>query len=333
MLAIALIIVTVVAIAHGSSRIPYADVARILLNYVGIPLDDSIARPQITIVQQVRLPRIFVAMFVGAGLSVSGAVMQGIFRNGLADPGILGVSAGGSLGAVIAFTTGMALNGLWVVPIFAFVGAITAALVVYLLALEQGRANTTSLLLAGIALNAFISAIVSMQLLLTEDIGQAQAIITWLIGSLAGKGWRHVIVIAPPILLCITFIYSYSRDLNLFLLGEETAQGLGTNVPRTRFILLALAALATGLAVSMAGVIGFVGLVVPHVLRLIIGPDHRVLIPASMLGGAVFLVLADTITRIVIPNVELPVGIVTSLIGGPFFLYLLWRQRKTVRSL
>jgi iron complex transport system permease protein len=328
-LAVILTLAVVIAVGSGSSSIPYGDVVRILLG----TQDANIPGSQITIVQQVRLPRVIAAVFIGAALAVSGAVMQGIFRNPLAESGILGVTVGGSLGAVIAFSTGLALAGLWVVPVLAFCGSLTAALTIYVLALERGRTHVTTLLLAGIALNTFMSALIALQLLLTDDVSQAQAILNWLVGSLNGRGWRHVVVIIPPILITLALMMRYRRDLNLFLMGEETAQGLGTNVPRTRFILLVLTALATGVAVSMAGAIGFVGLVVPHMLRLLVGPDHRILLPASALGGAAFLVMADAITRTVIAYQELPVGVITSLIGGPFFLYLLWRYRRSARLL
>jgi iron complex transport system permease protein len=326
-----LLLVMVIAVGSGSSQISYSDVTRILLHPFGLPLDAHIQDAQVTIVHQVRLPRVIAGMLIGAALGASGAVMQGIFRNPLADPGIIGVSAGGSLGAVIAFASGLAFLGLWVVPVMSFAGAMLAAIVVYILSLERGRASITMLLLAGIALNAFIGAIISMYLLSTEDLSQSQVILTWLVGSLAGRGWRHVIVMVIPLLLALACIYRYSRDLNLLLLGEETAQSLGVNVPRVRLILLALTALATGVGVSMSGSVGFVGLVVPHILRLVIGPDYRVLLPASALGGAAFLVLADTITRVIIAHQEIPVGVVTSLIGGPFFLYLLWRYRRHAR--
>jgi iron complex transport system permease protein len=328
-----LLLTAIIAIGSGSSQIAYRDVVGILLYGVGAPLDSSIPASQVTIVHQVRLPRIVVGILVGAALASAGAVMQGIFRNPLADPGILGVSAGGSFGAVLAFVTGLAMNGLWVVPIFAFAGAMLASMIVYLLSLERGRTNIMSLLLAGIALNAFLSALISVMVMLAEDYAETLSILQWLIGGLAGRGWRHVYVIALPILISILLIYRYSRDLNLFLLGEETAQGLGTNVPRTRFILLALTALIAGVAVSMVGPIGFVGLVVPHVLRLVIGPDYRILLPASALGGAVFLTLADTLARVIIASQEIPVGVITGVIGGPFFLYLLWQYRSRSRLL
>jgi iron complex transport system permease protein len=326
-----LVITMLVAIGSGSSQIAYGDVAQILLHPLGVPINPTIPESQITIVHQVRLPRILTAMLVGAALASAGAVMQGIFRNPLADPGILGVSAGGSFGAVMAFATGMALGGLWVVPIFSFVGGMISAVIVYALSLERGRTNVMSLLLAGIALNAFLSALISVLVLMTDDYTETLTILQWLIGGLSGRGWRHIYIIFVPILLTLVLIYRYSRDLNLFLLGEETAQGLGTNVPRTRLILLATSALLTSVAVSMVGPIGFVGLVVPHILRLIIGPDYRVLLPASALGGAVFLILTDTIARLFILNQEMPVGVVTGVLGGPFFLYLLWRYRVSSR--
>jgi iron complex transport system permease protein len=328
-----LLLTAIIAIGSGSSQIAYGDVARIVLHGLGAPLDPSIPASQVTIVHQIRLPRIMTGMLVGAALAVAGAVMQGIFRNPLADPGILGVSAGGSFGAVLAFVTGLALNGLWVVPFFAFAGAMIASVTVYILSLERGRTNVMSLLLAGIALNAFLSALISLMVLLAEDYTETLSILQWLVGGLAGRGWRHVFVIVSPVLLGIFLIYRYSCDLNLFLLGEETAQGLGTNVPRTRFILLALSSLIAGVAVSMVGPIGFAGLVVPHVLRLVIGPDYRVLLPSSALGGAVFLVLADTVARSVIASQEVPVGVITGVIGGPFFLYLLWQYRSRSRLL
>lgn len=322
-----------VGVAAGAASIPLARIPQILLHPLGASLDPDIPNSQVVIVHQVRLPRVLAAVLVGAALATAGAVMQGIFRNPLADPGILGVSAGGASGAVLAFSTGLSLAGIWVVPAFAFAGALLAATAVYLLSLDRGRTHVTTLLLAGTALNAFLGAVTSMLLLATDEVVQAQVILNWLVGGLAGRGWRQVLVLAPPTLACIALVYGYSRDLNLFLLGEETAQGLGANVPRARFVLLALAALVTGVSVSVAGPISFVGLVVPHLLRLVVGPDHRVLLPASALAGAAFLVAADTVARLLVSYQEVPVGVITGLLGGPFFLYLLWRYRRNARLL
>ena len=329
-----LLLVTVGSLAFGSAAIPYERVPQIVLHPLGFPLDESIPNSQVVIIHQVRLPRILAAMLIGAALATAGTVMQAIFRNPLADPGLLGVSAGGSAGAVLAFSTGFALQGLWATPLAAFVGALLAAIIVYLMALERGRANVTMLLLAGTALNAFLGALISAVLLLSsEEVGQTQLILNWLVGGLAGRGWRHLVLLAPMVAVCVTLMLLFTRDLNLLLLGEETAQGLGTNVPRIRFILLALVALVTGICVSVAGPIGFVGLVVPHLLRFIVGPDHRVLLPASALAGATFLVAADTVARLLIGYQEVPVGVVTGLLGGPFFLLLLWRYRRNARLL
>ena len=332
-LALLLLAVIVASLALGSATIPYERVPQILFHPLGLPLDPSIPNSQVVIIHQVRLPRILAAMLIGAALATAGTVMQAIFRNPLADPGLLGVSAGGSAGAVLAFSTGFALQGLWAAPLAAFVGALLAAFVVYLMALERGRANVTMLLLAGTALNAFLGALISAILLLSsEEVGQTQLILNWLVGGLAGRGWRHLAV-APVIIVCVAAVLLFTRDLNLLLLGEETAQGLGTNVPRIRFILLALVALVTGVCVSIAGPISFVGLIVPHLLRFIVGPDHRVLLPASALAGAAFLVAADTVARLLIGFQEIPVGVVTGLLGGPFFLLLLWRYRRNARLL
>lgn len=329
----ALILVVLVAVGIGPSPIEVPDVAEISLGLLGRPVDPAIPNSQISIVQQVRLPRVMAALLIGAALAVCGTVMQGVFRNPLADPGILGVSTGGALGAVIAFTTGLALRGVWVVPLFAFIGSLSAAFVVLLLSLERGRTNPTMLLLSGTALNVFLGALISALLLMSEEVAQAQVILNWLVGGLAGRGWRHVAVLVVPVLFGVGVLGLYARDLNLFLLGEETAQGLGTPVARTRFILLGVVALVTGISVSIAGPIGFVGLVIPHLLRLVIGPDHRILMPASALAGAIFLIVADTAARLIISYAEIPVGVITGMLGGPFFLLLLWRFRRSVRAL
>lgn len=328
-----LVVVMIVSAAHGAAQIPYADVARLILRGLGFNVAVDVSTSQATIVNQVRLPRIAVGALAGAALAAAGVTLQGTFRNPLADPSIIGVSVGGSLGAVVAISLGLANSGLWVLPIFAFVGAMGAALLVYVLSLANGKSQPATLLLAGVAVNAFLGALISALLLFTNQFPELQAILSWLIGGLRGLGWAHAGAIAGPVLVTIALLFAFARDLNLMLLGEETAQGLGIDVGRTRFVLLMLAALVTGSAVSIAGPIGFVGLVVPHMLRLIVGPDHRLLLPVSALGGAVFLVATDTIARTIIQPAELQVGIITNLLGAPFFLYLLYRNRRLLRSL
>jgi len=327
-LALILIGCVIVSAAYGAAPIAYGDVARLLLRGVGLPIGLDLPQSDFTIVTIIRLPRILISALVGAALACSGAVMQGLFRNPLADPGLLGVGAGGSLAAVLAITSGLAAFSLWTLPASAFLGALAAAGLVYSLSVVRGRAETATLLLAGVAVNAFLGALTSALLLFSKDYNAVIAILSWLIGGLAGRGWDHLRVAAIPVLAALLITFAYSRDLNLLLTGEETAQSLGVDVPRVRLILLVLVALITGAAVSIAGGISFVGLIVPHALRLIVGPDHRVLLPASALGGAIFLTVADTAARLILQPAELQVGIVTALIGAPFFLFLLWRQKR-----
>jgi iron complex transport system permease protein len=199
-----------------------------------------------------------------------------------------------------------------------------------LLSLQRGRTNLAALLLAGVALNAVLGAISSLLLLRTADFNAVRAVMSWLVGSLEGRGWDYFHLAKWPILLSAIVLLAFTRDLNLMAIGEEHAQSLGVNVPRIRLLLLALSSLMTAAAVSIAGAIGFVGLIVPHMLRLIIGPDHRVLLPASLLGGASFLVFADAVARTIIAPEQLPVGVLTALLGGPFFLFLLWRNRRYI---
>ena len=326
----------------GSTPIPAGDVADALLQYLGVERGVDPSSATYRIVTVVRLPGMLVAALVGGALACAGAAMQGLFRNPLADPGIIGVSAGASLGVVLVMTQTAALadfwlfsrgplsGELWRIPLAAFVGAMLASGTVYLLSLQRGRTNLAALLLAGVALNAVLGAINSVLLLRAADTNALRAVLSWLVGSLEGRGWDYFALAAGPIAVSAALMLLYARDLNLLALGEESAQALGVDVPRLRLVLLALASLLTASAVSIAGPISFVGLVVPHILRLIIGPDHRVLLPASLLGGAAFLVFADGLARSLLAPEQLQVGIVTALAGGPFFLILLWRHRRQI---
>jgi iron complex transport system permease protein len=339
-LLVLLLLAMIYAASTGATSISGQDVANALLQYIGLDRGVDTQSATYRIVTIVRLPGLMVAALVGAALACAGATMQGLFRNPLADPGIIGVSAGASLGVVLAITQTAALsdlwrlssmgNALWRVPAAAFVGAMLTSITVYVLSLQRGRTNLAALLLAGVALNSVLGAMTSVLLLRTADASAMRAVLSWLVGSLEGRGWDYFHVAKWPILIASVSILLYSRDLNLLAIGEESAQALGVNVPRARLILLALSSVITASAVSIAGAIGFVGLIVPHILRLIVGPDHRVLLPASALGGAAFLVFADAVARSVIAPEQLPVGIVTSLVGGPFFLFLLWRNRRRI---
>ena len=281
-----------------------------------------------TIVVEVRMPRIAVGAVVGLALGASGAVMQGFFRNPMADPSIIGISSGATVGAVavivLPFALPFGLQGA------AFAGALLAAFAVYGVATVNGRTGVATLLLAGVAIQTFLGAVVSLMMYFSDDDGLRSAVY-WLMGNLTNRDWSHVSVTLPVVLVGVGVMLAYSRDLNLLLLGEEEAYSLGVEPQRTKRVLLAVSSITTAAAVAVSGVIGFVGLVVPHVMRIVVGPDHRVLIPTSALGGAVFLVVADSAARYVLGGAELPVGIVTAFVGVPFFLYLL--RTKEVREL
>ena len=287
------------------------------------PFAYSVASTHETIVMRVRLPRILLAALVGFSLAAAGTVMQGFFRNPMADPSIIGVSSGAAAGAVaflvvpVAIPFGLGLQGA------AFVGALLAAFAVYAIATQDGRTPVATLLLAGIAIQAFLGSVIAYLQLISGD-GLRQ-VVHWLMGHLGNATWDDVAVTLLFVPLLFGVLLLYSRDLNVMLLGEEAAAGLGVEVERTKRILLATSAVITAAAVAVSGVIGFVGLIVPHMVRLVVGPDHRVLLPAAALAGASFLVLTDTVARS--GATEIPVGIVTAALGAPFFLYLL-RSRE-----
>ncbi|SIR84246.1 vitamin B12 ABC transporter permease BtuC [Natronorubrum thiooxidans] len=273
------------------------------------------------IVADIRLPRIALAATVGFALAAAGTVMQGFFRNPLADPSIIGVSTGAAAGAVAAIAFPM-LVPFGSLHLSAFAGALLTAFLVYSIATEGGRTPVATLLLAGVAMQALLGAVISYMLVHSGD-SLRQAVV-WMMGHLSNSTWGDVAFALPVTLVGVLVLGSYTRDLNVLLLGEEDAHHLGTEVERTKFLLLAVASIVTAAGVAVAGVIGFVGLVVPHIMRLIIGPDHRILLPTSALAGASFLVVTDTIARA--GPAEVPVGIITAFVGAPFFLFLLVRR-------
>jgi iron complex transport system permease protein len=285
------------------------------------PLSLDVPATEQTIVERIRLPRIVLGAIVGFALGTAGAVMQGFFRNPMADPSIIGVSSGAAVGAVatIAFPIAVPFG----LQTAAFVGALVAAFGVYLIATEDGRTPVATLLLAGLAVQTFLGAVISYMLLNAGE--SLEEAILWLMGHLRYSSWGDVEATLPLAVLVFGLLLAYARDLNVLLLGEEDAHALGIEVERTKRILLAGSALITAAAVAVAGIIGFVGLIIPHIMRLVVGPDHRILVPTSALAGATFLVVADTLARS--GPAEVPVGIVTAAVGAPFFLFLL-RQRE-----
>ena len=328
-----LVLAIVISAAQGPADVPFLDAVAILLGDLGLDVGVDYTRKAELVVDQIRLPRIITAGLVGMALATAGTALQGLFRNPMADPGIIGVSAGGGLAGVVVIVTGAATAHVLITPGAALLGAVLAAFVVYGIGSLGGRFTLGILILAGVALSSFLSAMITFILLNTQDPDSVRQVLFWLSGGLDSRLWLHVKIVIGPVLVGVVVIYAFARALNLMLLGEEDAQALGIRVHRIRQILLVTASVITGVAVSVSGIIGFVGLVVPHMMRLIVGPDHRVLIPVSALGGATFMILADTIARIIISPAELRVGVITAFVGAPFFVFLLVRNRRRANAL
>ena len=275
-----------------------------------------------------RMPRTLLAALAGAGLALAGAAFQALLRNPLADPFTLGVSSGAALGAVLAIKLGLVVTfvGLSTVPIFALAGALSAVAVVYSLARTRGAIPTSVLLLSGVTMSFFFSAMI-LGIHYLADFTESHRMIRWMMGGLDVIGYRALLAVAPIWAVGVCILLAYSRELNLITFGEYLAEARGVDVGRAQRVCYFSASLITGAVVSLAGPIGFVGLIVPHTVRLLIGPDYRLLLPASLFAGAGFLVLCDTVARTVLAPTEIPVGVLTALIGGPFFLALLFRQK------
>lgn len=323
----------VFCVTLGSSSISSVTALKVLLNHipaVAYLVNYDVESTAEIIITQIRLPRIILAFFVGAALSVAGATLQGLLRNPLADPYTTGVASGAAVGAaviLIIFRHG-SIFGVAGLPLAAFLGALGTGLLVYRLAQVGGYLAVETLILAGIIMSSFMSAVLSF--LLTVAGENLHQIIYWLMGNLALRGSEYFVYTLPYLTVGIVVICLFGRELNIMTFGEETAGQLGVPVEKTRRILLLLATFLTGVAVALAGTIGFVGLIIPHLVRLVLGPDHRVLLPVAAGGGGIFLIWADTVARTLLAPVELPVGVVTAFLGAPFFVYLL-RTRKRQR--
>ncbi|AGB41648.1 ABC-type Fe3+-siderophore transport system, permease component [Halobacteroides halobius DSM 5150] len=322
-LIIFLILTVIVATSLGAVKIPFLKVIQILFK-----LGEKLGVSQ-TIIWKIRLPRVLLAGLVGLALATSGTVFQALLKNPMADPYVIGISSGASLGATLGMLWDFqfSLLGLNSIPIFAFSGALVTTFIVYNLAKVGHKISVSTLLLAGVAVGSFLSAIVSLLMVFNNQ--SMQRIVFWMMGSLAVADWAKVEMIWIYIIIGYFSIHVFARDLNIMLLGAEAAQGLGVEAEQIKKILLIVGSLLAGVAVAGSGVIGFVGLIIPHLVRLLVGPDHRILIPSSALVGAIFLILTDTLARTVIAPTEIPVGIITSLFGGPFFLYLLSKKKTT----
>jgi iron complex transport system permease protein len=319
----------IAGIAIGSTHVDIDVILRILgskLFPFWQPAGD-VPRGDEVIIWILRVPRVVVAALVGAGLAMAGALMQGLFRNPLAEPNIVGVGSGAVLGAVVAFASGLAAESVIVLPVAAFVGALAALVTIYALATRGGETPVSTLLLSGISVGALLSAVSSLLISLNiANFQIAQEIIFWMMGGLDSRTWTHVWISAPFILIAMAAGLYYARDLDLLLQGEESAAALGVEVESSKRVIIVIAALMTGASVAVAGAVGFVGLIVPHIVRLFVGPGHRALLPSSALAGAAFLILCDLLARTINPPTEIRLGIITAAFGAPFFLFLLLRK-------
>jgi iron complex transport system permease protein len=321
-LALTLFVTIVVCLSIGVVNIPFDQVISVLFG-------GGSERDQ-WIIMNLRLPRVFLAGIVGASLAVAGATMQGLFRNPMASPSIIGISAGAAFGASLAIVLGVSwASGALAIPAMAFVFSFITLFLVYAVSRNRsGYVPVETLLLAGIAIGALFSALVSTLQYFSGD--KLSGVVFWLMGGLNNATWEQVMISVPAVILGSSVIMVLARDLNAIMVGEEQASNLGINVNQTRILLLLAASLITAMAVSVSGIIGFVGLIIPHVIRILVGPDHRVLLPASILGGALFMIWTDTVARTIISPAELPVGIITSLLGAPFFIYLLMSRKRSM---
>ncbi len=331
-LTILLFLAFIVSVRVGSLPISYMDIFYVLSKrLVPIPLVENsvVSESKEYVIVNLRFPRALMSILVGSALALAGCIFQAVFKNPLADPYIIGVSSGAVLGAALAIVLGLTIVFPYMSGITstAFVCALITIYVVYRLALIDGRVPTNMLLLAGVMVSIFISALVSILMVIAGK--ELHVLIFWLMGGFSHVRWHYLYTTTPIIISCMAIVFIYSRNLNLLLLSEEEAQQLGVDVTKNIKIFLVLGSLITATAVSASGSIGFIGLIIPHMMRILVGPNHRILLPVSMLAGATLLTMCDVLARIVYMPMELPVGVITALTGGPFFLYLLRKGKGT----
>jgi iron complex transport system permease protein len=327
-----LVIASLLASAFGAVTIPLPDILKMALNKVAVFDFPSTWRAvDETIIFQIRLPRVIGGALVGAALATAGVLFQGLLRNPMADPYIIGTSAGAALGATIAMTLpiNLAFLGFGLVPVAAFIGALATVILVYNLARVGGKTPIISMLLAGFVVSALLAAVMAFMMSMSDRFGlNLHSVYSFLMGHISVTSWGQIAIIAPLVIGGIIGARFFAFHLNAFSLGEEGAAYLGIEIERDKILILALGSLLTAAAVSISGLVGFVGLVVPHAVRLSLGPDHRFLLPASALVGAAFLIIADLLARILLAPVEIPVGVITAIVGAPFFIYLLRHSRR-----
>jgi iron complex transport system permease protein len=329
-----LILSIVAAASIGAAKISLKDTGLILVSLIpGLNrfIDVSRLDPQdIVIISQIRLPRILLAIFVGIALASAGVIFQGLFRNPMADPFVIGVSSGAALGATIGlvFIGGAGLLGISTTAVFALIGALATTFLVYSIARTRGKVSVITLLLAGIALSAMLGSITYF--IMIFKVSDMAKVVFWVMGGLTSASWSSFFIVAPLITVLVIISGFFMMDLNVISLGDERATQLGVQTDKIKKTMLVMASFTAAVAVSVSGIIGFVGLITPHILRLIVGPDHKILYPTSALAGGIVLLLSDTIARTMLMPREIPVGIITSIIGVPFFLYLLVKSKRQI---
>ncbi|RZF59710.1 FecCD family ABC transporter permease [Sphingobacterium corticibacterium] len=335
-LTIGLVLVILFSLGMGAMKIAVMDTVKILAKGAGLVKNVSVDNLAENVLLYVRLPRVLLGLLVGAALGISGAAIQGIFRNPLAEPGLIGISAGASLFAVliigfeaVLFVTLGNILGFYLLAFGAFAGAGLAAMLVYQFSKTDGKPNVATMLLAGIAINALAGALTGLVTYMADE-QQLRTITFWMLGSLGGANWNMIWGITPFVLIPVFLLPFYGRGLNLFAIGEHQAEQIGMNPNKIKSGVVILSTLAVGACVSVTGIIGFVGLLVPHIIRLVGGVDHRVVLPASALLGALVLTLSDMLARVLVAPVELPIGVITALLGTPVFLYILYKDKKKI---
>lgn len=323
-----LLVLALASAGIGQMNLGASEVLASVLHKIGVPWGTLPEHPHAeSALWAIRFPRVVMAIVIGAALASAGVLMQGVFGNPLAEPGIVGVSSGAAALACVVIVFGLDFLGSWTLAVAAFVGGLAATALVYVTARQGGRTEVVTLVLTGVAVNAVGGAIIAL-MTFVGDSSSREEIIFWQLGSLNGTRWDYVLIAGPTALLGIGLAMFLTRKLDLLALGERPARHLGVDVERLRRQVIVLVAILTAAAVAFAGIIGFVGLVVPHILRMAVGPGHRVLLPASAMGGAVLLLAADTAARTIVPHADLPIGMLTALVGGPFFFWLIRRTRR-----
>jgi iron complex transport system permease protein len=321
-----------VSLSIGTVQLPLLQVWGILAHHLpwigdAVPVRWETSSEQI--IWRVRFPRVALGLLVGASLGIAGAAFQGVLRNPLADPYTLGVSSGAAVGAsfLILFGLQFSLLGIWTIPAVAFFTGVASLVTVLLLARIDGKLQMETVILSGVVMQAFLGAFVALMVSMSKQV--VNEIVFWLMGSLTLRGWSYSLILLPYLVLGAVILIVFGRAMNLFSLGESQAAHMGVNVERTKLTVLIAATLVTAAAVSVSGVVAFVGLIVPHLLRLLVGPDYRLLLPLSLLGGALYVLWADTLGRTLWSPMEIPLGVVTAFLGAPFFVYLMRKSRRT----